>query len=196
MFIQISLFGSWEEAKKILGSSPAVRRAWDQSVLQEAHRVRGLMVQNITQGGKLAGAPFAPLSPTTIAVRRFTGFGGSKILMVSGTLRNSIVVVKQGGTIFVGARRSSGAGVNIAAVHEFGSRTFTMVMTDRQRRFLMAALRNMGAPSPGKGGGVLVIKIPARPFIMPVVAKFATPDIVSTNVRQNFVKLTHGKLGK
>lgn len=180
------------------------RAAAQKAVLREAHYLRGQIVKNITSQGALAGRPFKPLSPGTILVRRFRGFGGGKILMVTGALRNSITVKKMsGGGAFVGvlrqSRSSSGTSLaNVAEIHEFGAGPYQIIMTDRQRRFLMAALRTMGGPSgPGKSsGGVLIIKIPARPFIGPVVEKFAKPEAVKKRFWADVSRLMGGDFGK
>lgn len=201
----VKLVGDWAKAAKITATmNDRFKAAAQKAVLREAHHLRGKIVQNITTQGSLAGAPFKPLGSGTLLVRRFRGFGGSKILMVTGSLRNSITVKKMpGGGAFVGVlRQSKGASgkslANIAEIHEFGAGPFTVVMTDRQRRFLMAALRSMGGPSgPSKsGGGVLVIKIPARPFIGPVIAKFAQPDQVKKRFWADVAKSMGGDFGK
>jgi phage gpG-like protein len=189
----VRLIGDWAKAAKITETmDKRFHAAAEQALLREGHYLRGKVVQNITSGGALAGKPFAPLSPATLAIRKFTGFGGSKILMRTGSLRNSVVVRKVGSAVFVGVMRKSGKGANIAEIHEFGAGPFTVVMTARQRRFLMAALSSFGgAPSPGKGGGVLVIKIPARPFMSPVFERFAKP----ADVKQRFWAHVSGALG-
>lgn len=177
----VKLFGDWAKASKICNTmADRFKKATEQAIMKEAHYLRGLMVKNITSGGKLAEKPFAPLAPNTLIIRRFRGFGGSKPLMVTGALRNSIGVVKTGGGVFVGVRRASRSGANIGAVHEFGA-TITMQMTPKMRRFLAAAFRHSGQPFGNKGGGakgVIVIKIPARPYIQPVIDKFAQKDAV------------------
>lgn len=194
----IKLVGDWAAASRIVETMAArFTAAADRAVLQEAHYLRGQMVQNITSGGALAGAPFAPLSPATLLIRRFLGFGGGKPLLVSGALRNGITVRKMpGGGAFVGVLRQGGGKrdlANVAEVHEFGAGPFQIVMTDRQRRFLMAALRSMGGPGgPGRtGGGVLVIRIPPRPFIGPVVDRFARPE----DVRRRFFERVGAAMG-
>lgn len=194
----MKLVGDWAKAGKIVQSmDKRFAAAAEQAVLREGHMLRGKVIQNITSGGTLAGKPFAPLSPATLAIRRFTGFGGTKILMRTGALRNSVVVRKVGNAVFVGVMRTSKGKANIAEIHEFGAGPYTVVMTQRQRRFLMAALSSMGgAPSPGKGGGVLVIRIPARPFLGPVFEKFAQPRDVAKRFWAHIAKAMGGDLGK
>jgi phage gpG-like protein len=194
----MKLVGDWEKAAKIVETmGKRFSAAAEQAILREGHYLRGLVVQNFTSGGQLAGKPFAPLSPSTLAIRKFTGFGGTKILMRTGALRNSVVVKKVGNAVFVGVMRKSGKGANVAEIHEFGAGPYQVVMTDRQRKFLMAALSSFGgAPSPGKGGGVLVIKIPARPFMAPVFDKFATPKDVKKRFWDHVSKAMGYDLGK
>jgi phage gpG-like protein len=203
---KFKLIGDWAKTAKIMNSMETrFRAAAQKAVLREAHYLRGQIVKNITSGGALAGKPFKALSPATLAIRRFRGFGGGKVLMHTGALRNSITVKKMaGGGAFVGVlrqSRSSAGGkslANVAAIHEFGAGPYTMIMTERQRRFLMVALRSMGgASSPGKSsGGVLVIKIPARPFIGPVIEQFAKPDAVKRRFWADVAKSMNGDFGQ
>jgi hypothetical protein len=181
----VKLFGDWARGTQILSTAnERFERVCDQAVLKEAHFLRGKMIQNITSGGAVAGQPFAPLSPLTLAVRQFKGFGGSKPLMVTGALRNSIAVVKTQGGVFVGIKRAGKSkggkgGANLAELHEYGGGPWARPMTAKQRRFLAAAFKAAGLKfGDPPGGGVLRIKIPARPFVGPIVDKFAKPEDV------------------
>lgn len=201
----VKLVGDWAKAMKVTQTmNDRFRAAAQKAVLKEAHYIRGKIVENITSQGTLAGKPFKPLSAGTLLVRRFRGFGGGKILMVTGALRNSITVKKMSsGGAFVGVLRQSraasgGSLANIAEIHEFGAGPYQIIMTERQRRFLMAAMRSMGGPSgPGKSsGGVLIIKIPARPFIGPVVEKFAQGDAVKKRFWAEVARQMGGDFGQ
>jgi hypothetical protein len=197
----VKLFGDWEKAGGIVSTmADRWKAAADKAMLREGHFLRGHMVQNITSGGAAAGAPFAPLSPATLKIRKFRGFGGSKVLMQTGALRGAITVAKMGGGVFVGILRKGGKGkgggrANVAEIHEFGI-SFTMPTSEKQRRFLMAALGDSGAPSPGKGGGMIHVTIPARPFIGPVVEKMATPTLVRNRFWDFMAKAMGYDLGK
>jgi hypothetical protein len=186
----IKLTGDWGRALKALNLD--LRGAVDKAMMKEAHFLRSKIILNIQSGGNEAGAPFTPLSPTTLAVRAFKGFGGSKPLIVTGALIGAVSVVRVSGGVFVGIKRSAKAGgAKLAELHEFGGGPWTRPMTDKQRRFLHAVFRNAGAASPGKsaGGGTITWRIPARPFVNPVIRKFMTPSDVRkrfwTNVAQN-----------
>jgi hypothetical protein len=103
--------------------------------------------------------------------------------MVRGDLRNAITAIVQGDEAFVGvprkARGKDGKSlVDVAQVHEFGSDPIVIPMTSAMRRFLFAVLRKAGVePREGsKGGagkGVVVTRIPARPFLRPAFKAFA-----------------------
>lgn len=197
----VKMFGQWARAGQITSTmAERFKAASEKALLREGHYLRGQMVSNITGQGAPAGAPFAPLSAATMKIRKFRGFGGSKILMQTGALRGSITVARMAGGVFVGILRKGGKGkgggrANIAEIHEFGA-TFTLPSTEKQRRFLQAALADAGAPSPGKGGGTIKVTIPARPFIGPVVDKFATPTLVRNRFWEFVSKAMGGDLGR
>lgn len=195
---ELKLFGDWKKAGDIVSRmGERFKKAADGAMLKEAHRLRGLIVKGITSGAP-GGKPFAALSAMTLAVRKLKGFGGSKPLVVTGALRGAVTVQRVGAdAIFVGIMRSAKSKtgkslVNIAEVHEFGSRTFTVPFTAKMRRFLFAAMKaaglaSLGGSGAGKGGGksVLTIRIPARPFIGPVVEHDAKPDDVQKRFWNN-----------
>ena len=93
-------------------------------------------------------------------------------------LRNSITVFVQGDEAFIGVSRSArskdGASmVDLAKLHEFGGPPVIIPMTPKMRRFLFALLRQAGKePTGGNGRGVIVVQVPARPFLRPAFDKF------------------------
>jgi hypothetical protein len=112
--------------------------------------------------------------------------GGSKILVQSGTLRNSITVVRRNRQVFIGVLRSAqgrdGRKVyNIARIHEFGAGPFAVKWTPKSRAWWFAQLRQAGISGGGsKGpswatpshlGGMRLVRIPPRPFLRPVFRK-------------------------
>lgn len=168
-----------------------IRRALAVAVAQEAQFFRRKVVEGIREGAP-GGQRFEPLKETTLAIRRFTGFQGTKALIVRGDLRSSIKVVNRTGVLgaesFIGVLRSAKSSdgkdlVNIAAVHEFGSRTFLIEVTPAMRRFLAAAFsQELGGLSGGRGGltrGVIVVKIPPRPFLQPVADTFFSGPVAA-----------------
>jgi hypothetical protein len=173
--IDIRLVGDWQLADKILSvSSTQMQVAADMAIGQEAEFYVGKIKQYMRSGS------FAPLSPNTLAVAG--GKSGGKPLFRSGDLRNAVTSVTTGDGTFIGVPRGApgGAGkpmVNIARVHEEGA-TIVMRMTPAMRRFLHARLPKRIGPSLPSGKfnssstGIIVIKIPARPFIQPIYDKF------------------------
>lgn len=228
--LKAKLFGDWEKARTILNNVQGLRNAINSAVLAEAHYARREIVKGITKQSP-GGKDFLPLAKLTLLLRRAGGFRGTKALIVTATLRNSITVKPvDRGRAFVGvlrnAQRPDGKELfNIARVHEMGA-TFVIRVTPRMRAWLMATLREangnkMGGmrgqrgrdkvsgrytpaprwrPSGGAGGfarGVLVIRIPARPYIQPVIEKiFADPKAVQARFAMRIsqrMKLTLGK---
>lgn len=183
--------GDWALAHRILtGSSIRVRRAIDQAVLQEAHFLRQKIVEGIVEQAP-GGQAFRPLAASTLAVRRFKRFRGTKALLNRGDLRNSITVRGEHGGAFVGvlrtARGRNGAPLaNVAELNEWGSRPIVIHVTPKMRRFLAASLRSGGGGGgTGQGGGgglgIVVVQIPARPFIRPVVDRYYSSNQMVAN---------------
>ena len=197
--MSFELHGDWKEASRILEHADSrFHDAANKALMMEAHAIRGHIIKNLTTGGQHAGKPFAPPSQLTLVVRKFTGFGGSKPLMVTGALRSSVTVMKDGGGVFVGVKRGGKGGTNFASLHEFGGGPWQRPMTDKQRRFLAAAFAQAGIPfgQGAGGGGVIRTKIPARPFIGPVIEKFAKSEDVQKRFWENVSRLMNGDLGK
>ena len=182
----VKLVGDWGKALRICGSMmQKLEQTQKRAVLQEAHFLRGEVVKGIREGAP-GGKEFKPLSPETLAIRKFEGFGGTKPLIRRGDLRNSIVVKSVGDMVFVGVLRTARgkdgqALVNVAETHEFGRGPFVVPITPKSRRFYHAALAKAGLASKGGGHGgggvaVAIVTIPARPFLTPVFEKFCAPD--------------------
>jgi phage gpG-like protein len=201
--VKVQKLGSWPLARRILRGGKRVKAAIDKAVLQEAQFFRTKIVEGLREGAP-GGRAFAPLAPTTLAIRKLRGFGGTKPLIVRGDLRNSITVVKQGETVFVGVLRTAKAGggqslANVAAIHEFGSRPIVLELTPKVRRFLHAAFRAAGLDAPAgdrPSTGIAVIKIPARPFLAPVFETFGKPEDVSRRFLARVAENLGGDFGR
>mgnify|MGYP000896340109 FL=1 len=174
----VSRTGDWARARRLLTAAPQrLQAAIGTAVRQEAHALRNEIVQGLTSQSP-GGEPLKPPSPLTIAARQLEGFGGSKALIVRGDLRNSITVIVQGDEAFIGVSRSArskdGASmVDIAKLNEFGGPPVIIPITPKMRRFLFALLRQAGKePTGGSGRGVIVVQVPARPFLRPAFDKF------------------------
>jgi hypothetical protein len=189
--------GDWGKARKLFANlSKTATGAADAAVQQEAHYLRGKIVQGITDQAP-GGRSFKPLSPLTIAARRMRGFRGTKALMVRGDLRNSITVMRQGTKTFVGVLRTATAKdgkklINIANVHEFGQ-VIVMKLTPKMRRFLAVLYKKAGIPRVSSAGGggkdTVVIRIPARPFLRPVFEKDAKPADVKRRLEERMANM-------
>lgn len=174
MSFRVIKTGEWERAIVIMEGMPKrLPKAIDQALEQESHRLANIMLRRID-----GAEGMAPHKPLTLAIRRAQGFTGTKILIRSGTLRGSIKVVPFGGGYFVGVKRGARARnmsiVDLAKLHEEG-KSWRQEMTDKQRRFLFAMLKEAGNPpreNEGSGDGILEITIPARPFIGPAIKEF------------------------
>lgn len=201
--IEVKKIGPWTRVGQLLAAAPRrMQAAFDRALLQEGHFLRTKIVEGIREQAP-GGQAFAPLAPTTLAIRQFRGFRGTKALLVQGDLRNSITVVKDGDRVLVGVLRSArsrnGKLVDIAALQEHGSQPIVLRLTPRARAFLHAAFRRAGLdePSSGQPGiGIAIIQIPARPFLAPVFDKYAQPEQISRRFLERVAALLGGDFGR
>ena len=174
----VSKTGDWSKAKKILAGGPVrLKAAIGTAIRQEAHELRREIVQGLTKqapGGKSIEKP----SPLTLETRKYKGFKGSKSLIVQGELKNAVSVVVKGDEAFIGIpkkvkSRDGELLVDVAEIQEFGSGPIVIPMTEKMRKFLFALLKDSGQESgEGTGKGVVVVQIPARPFLKPAFEAF------------------------
>lgn len=175
------LTGSWSRLGATLAQS-AVRFP---AVMRNALRNEGeFYAQKIREGidsQAPGGQAFKPLSPITLALRQLRGGRGSKILVETKALRNSVTMVPVNETtVFVGIPRgATGAdGRNLAEVgyvHEYGA-IVRSAMTRQRMAALMIDLKKAGIqPSGARGGGAGLgyIRIPARPFLEPTLKEYS-----------------------
>lgn len=202
--MEVKRIGPWTKVGRLLATAPRrMQAAFDKALWQEGQFLRTKIVEGIREQAP-GGRAFAPLAPTTLAIRQFRGFRGSKALIVQADLRNSITVVRDGDRVLVGvlrtARNRAGKSlVDIAALQEYGSRPIVVHLTPRARAFLHAAFRHAGLdrPSSGQPGtGIAVIQIPARPFLAPVFDKYAQPEQVSRRFLERVAALLGGDFGR
>lgn len=178
MNVNVRKTGDWRRAAALLHRGPArIRTAANRAVRQEAQMFRKAIVQGIRDQAP-GGKAFKPLAPSTLAVRRLLGFKGTKALIRTGELRNSVSVLEvRPGEVFIGVRRSAQGKdgrslVNIAEIHERGFGPFTVSLSNRAVSFLMKALSEAGIKktpdSAVRHRRIVTITIPARPFLQPV----------------------------
>lgn len=198
----IKFTGDWAKAAKTFG---VLKRDFNAklkvAIKQEAHFFEAKIKEYMSDAGN-----FVPLSPATLAMRKLAGFAGEKPLNASGALKGAVTVVPNTPALkhFVGilrtARSSKGGKasrslINVAHIMENGA-TIVMRMTPAMRRFLFGVLFK-GQPKTGKQPvhkGLLIIKIPARPFVSPVFEKYGPTS--AKRIQARLVKLFDGQLGK
>jgi phage gpG-like protein len=170
--------GDWARARQLLAAgTQRLRSAIGVAIRQEAQGLRNEIVQGLTSQAP-GGEPIKPPAPLTLAARQLEGFGGTKALLVRGDLRNSITVIVEGDEAFIGVPRSARSSggeslVDLAQLHEYGGPPVIIPITPKMRRFLFALLRQAGKePTGGSGRGVVVVQVPARPFLRPAFEKF------------------------
>ena len=201
--------GDWQEARRILGTAGLrLKPAMTIALKQEAQFLRRKLIENLKTGGTVGGQKFDPLSQGTLLSRRFRRRRSKKPLIETGDMRNAIRVKVQRGTAFVGilrtARGKDGRPLaNIAKTQEFGQ-TIAVPVTRAMLRFLHLMFRRGSKKKErtestmGVGlGEVLVVRIPPRPFIGPVVERFYGNRALATKRFMARVSiLMAGDLGK
>ncbi len=174
--------GSWSLARELLQAAPArLKVATDRALRQEAEQLRSEVVEGITKQAP-AGQPFSPLSRFTLAKRRLGKFAGSKALIRNADLRNAVSATVRNGEAFVGVPRKAkgrdGASLaDVAKLNEFGSDPIVIPITPKMHRYFFVLRRELGDDGAARSGhfstpGVIVTRIPARPFLRPVFDKF------------------------
>lgn len=202
--LKVTKIGDWTRVGQLLAKAPArIQAAVDKAMLQEGQFLRTKIVEGLREQAP-GGRAFAPLAPTTLAIRKFRGFKGTKALLVHGDLRNAITVVREGDRVLVGVLRTARgrAGqplVDIARLQEEGSGPIVVKLTAKARAFLHAAFRHAGLSSPRGGSpsiGIAIIRIPPRPFLAPVFAKYAQRDDISRRFLERVALLLNGDFGQ
>jgi len=163
---------------------------------REAEGLRAEIVDGLTNQAP-GGHPIEPLAATTLAARRLEGFDGTKALIRRADLRNAITVTVRGLRAFVGVPRKTVHGkdlADIAQMNEFGFGPIVIAMTDGMRRFLFALLREAGSDvgtghGGGGGTGMVIVHIPARPFLRPAF------ELWRAGARERFLKRVGRGLG-
>lgn len=186
--------GDWAKVRKILSAAPQqVQRALKDSLRREAEFIKAQIIRGIKDQAP-GGKSFLPLAETTLAVRKFKNFSHTKALIKSANLIKGIHVFEEKDSVFIGVRRTrkeGGATVDVAMIQEYGSGPIVIQVTDKMRKFLFAAFKAAGiSRSFGSGTGIIVTKVPARPFVRPTFAKY------QKEARQRIEKQLQELLGK
>lgn len=197
-------FGKWSNVLSALaGFKAANEQASKLALFEEAQFFRTMMLEGLRQQAP-GGKNFKPLSEETIAVRKLLGFRGKKVLLKHGDLRNAISVIKDSsGSVFVGVPRAARSKdghslIDVAIVHEHGSKPIVVKMTPKMRALLHKAFQAAGINRRDrvrawrKGAhtstGIIVVQIPARPFIQPVIDEFGKPADMEKRLAERYAK--------
>ncbi len=202
--------GEWKKALRLTQMAKRrLDRAMMTALLQEARFFQKKVKQGIRNQAPAGRKRFKPIAPTTRATRRLSGFRGSKALAVRGDLRNSVTVVARpaaaGGAVFVGVLRTALSRdgeklFDIAKMNEEGSRPIPITVTPKMRAFLFAAFKKAGIDTSRGGGrskttGIIIVKIPKRPFLQPVFDRFGKRSVAARRYTRRVAVLLRGDYG-
>ncbi|MCP4568956.1 MAG: hypothetical protein GY841_15380 [FCB group bacterium] len=163
---------SIQEYRLMVGS---INRAVSTVLAHEAFRLsNGIKTGLIEQ--RPGGKQIRPLKRSTILLRGIrTGGGkpGTKALIHSGAMVNSVTAKRRNrfhytAGVHRNARSKDGKSLsNIAAIHEGGTKTYTVTVTEKMRRFSFVLMKFGILRAPWRIGQQLKRKIEARPWLGP-----------------------------
>jgi phage gpG-like protein len=165
----MKLTGAWGKVASILNkgaSAAAWKLSSKKAVEKEANRVAKEVKKSFDRGGP-PGVKWKPLRPMTLKIYEALGITSHGPLNRSGKLKNSVTVKNTGKASIIGFGSMS----KIAAIHEKGAGPYAVPVTEKMRRFFkFLSARTNGEIKPlSSGKGVLIIKIPARPILKPLL---------------------------
>ena len=161
-----------EEYRMMVGS---ISKAVSLVLAQEAFRLSNEM-KNGLRAQKPGGKQIRPLSKMTILLRGFRGGSGpthTKSLIDSASMVDSVQAKRKNkyhytAGVHRNARSKDGKKlVNIAAIHEYGTKWYTVTVTPKMHRFSVALFLAGILQAPWPIGKKLRRKIPARPWLRP-----------------------------
>jgi len=153
----------------------AINRAVSTVIAHEAFRLSNEIKTGLIEQ-RPGGKKIRPLKRTTILLRGIrTGDGkpGTKALIHSGSMVDSVTAKKRNrfhytAGVHRNARSKDGKSLsNIAAIHEGGTKTYTVTVTEKMRRFSFVLMKFGILRAPWRVGQELRRKIPARPWLGP-----------------------------
>lgn len=177
----ITLYGDWAKLRARYNQTILAFDSAIQAALKEEGAYYAEKIVEGMDSGSPGGKPFTPLKQSTIDTREALGIKSRDPLNETGALKKTIgyEVVKT--TLFVGSMRAGSErsdkfdSVKLANIHEFGYGPIVIKVTPAMRAFLAITLGDKGTKQvrPRQGTGVIIINIPARPFITPIFEKYA-----------------------
>lgn len=186
MTLKVTMTGPWNAAKQFHRTAEVAMVMRHKSILKsEAEEAANRIRECIETEGASVGIQWEPLSTWTHFEK-----GTNTKLKDTGALLNSIVVRKKGVKYEVGvsdtATYPDGKQIlPIADTLEFGALVY-VEMTRRMAGYLALRAKELGIPASKSSktpiGGTMIIRIPARPFMQPVKAKFFTPFAIHKRV--------------
>jgi hypothetical protein len=185
--IELDLKGFDEASKVLTEGAKRLPKAIASTVDAEAEATKAAIVASIE------GGDFPPLTP----LGALFGKGGDRHPLMDFV--PDLRVIRQGDAVFIGFRGRRG---ELAALNEQGA-AYTVHTSDRQRRYVMAILREGGVlgardPHPNPPGTPLIldVKIPSRPFFERALERQLAPASAEPRLAKNLAREMKGTLGK
>lgn len=170
MDVKVELNGFKETVSGLQRLRANMPKAVRHGIKKEAMRLK-MTIKNGIRRGAPGGKPFKPLAESTIRMK-----GSTKPLINHGDLLRSIRVhtLSDGMSAFVGVHRTEvtkdgGSMVNIAEIHEFGTKPFNIPVTRKMQNYFMAMYIKgvFRAPLPDRAMWIKHPGVPERPYLRP-----------------------------
>jgi hypothetical protein len=189
--VQLMKLGQWTQARSLLRfgaarTAPAIQRAVQQEAKWFARKIKA----NIRDQGRTARTPIRRVLVATQKMRERRGIKRMGPLYARGDLLRSVTVkmgfMKAWIGIPKGARGRGGANLEkIGRANEFGKRVYIRNPSRAMRWMLFKFYQGIGRRPKHPTGkkGVIIIRIPKRPFMEPVFDRFYARHPVRVRTR-------------
>lgn len=180
--LRVEKVGQWPEVRNAMNlAGTRMGKAISLAIKQEANFLRDEIKSNLKSGGTKYGKGFKRLAKNTLAARKIARIRSTQPLKAKSKLINAIRTHRKGkNSYFIGVsnkvRASKGGRLaDVAQKNEEGAKIIidTAKVGGAYLRFLGYLFSKSGGSGSGgrKGRRIIVINIPARPFIQPVYDK-------------------------
>jgi len=198
--MKIKLTGQWKKAQKILDKGAQRVELSKRKIMASEAKFYAQKIKEGLESQAPGKKPIKPPAESTLISREFKGFNSTKSLIVRRDLVNSITDIVKGDKAFAGIPKSARGtdGQNLAKIGEInekGKNGIVIEITPKMRKLFGAMFAGSDNESPGKKK-VIIVNIPARPFITPVLETYGKASVAIPRIAKKFSFFTAFMFGK